>query len=97
MQYFNKINNTYLIRLKRTIDMISLKFSTFLTNNNYKVFENIVYKQYNDIEFYINNFSDLTENKKNDLINLLNDSSIMLEKIFNLSYHNVNSTYEIFF
>ena len=97
LQYFNKINNTYLIRLKRTIDMISLKFSTFLTNNNYKVFEKIVYKQYNDIEFYINNFSDLIENKKNDLINLLNDSSLMLEKIFNLSYHNVNSTYEIFY
>ena len=97
LQYFNKINNTYLTKLKRTIDMISLKFSTFLTDNNYKFFESLVYKQYNDIALYVNNNSDLIENRKNDVINLLNDSSTMLEKLFNLSYNNVYNTYEIFY
>ena len=70
LQYFNKINNTYLTKLRRTIDMISLKFSTFLTDNNYKFFESIVYKQYNDIALYVNDNSDLIENRKNDVINL---------------------------
>ena len=97
VQYFNKINSTYLIKLKRTIDMVSLKFSTFLTDNSYNFFKNIVYNQYNKIEFYINNNSDLIENKKNEALNLLNNSSVILKNLFNLSYNNVYNMYEIFY
>jgi len=48
-KYFDKVNNTYLSKLKRNIEMVALKFSTFLTKNNYKILENNIYSQYNNI------------------------------------------------
>ena len=86
--YFNKINSTYLIKLKKSIDMISVKNEILVYN---------IYKQYNDIAFYINKYSDLIEAIKKDFINLLSDSSLLLERTFNISFNTVYKVYETFF
>ena len=96
-KYFNKVNYTYLNKLKRTIDIVAIKFSTFLTKNNYQILEKIIYKQFNKILEYITNYSDLIDNEKNNVINILNNSSILLEKLFNFSYNFVYNTYETFY
>ena len=95
-KYFDKVNNTYLSKLKRNIEMVALKFSTFLTKNNYKILENNIYSQYNKILSYINSFSDSIENKKNYFVNYLSYSSAFLEIIYNLSYNSVYGNYQIF-
>ena len=95
--FFNKINNTYLIKLERSIEMTALKFSTILTKDNYNNLKNIIFKQYNEISSYINNNSELINIYKNGFINLLNDSSILLEGIFNLSYIRINGYYKMFY
>ena len=95
-KYFDKVNNTYLSKLKRNIEMVALKFSTFLTKNNYKILENNIYSQYNNILSYINSFSDSIENQKNYFVNYLNYSSAFLELIYNLTYNSVYGNYQIF-
>ena len=95
-KYFNKVNDTYLNKLKRNIEMVALKFSTILTKNNYKILENNIYYQYNNILSYINSFSDSIENQKNNFVNYLNFSSTFLEVIYNLSYNSVYGNYQIF-
>ena len=95
-KYFDKVNNTYLSKLKRNIEMVALKFSTFLTKNNYKILENNIYSQYNNILSYINSISDSIENQKNYFVNYLNYSSAFLEIIYNLSYNSVYGNYQIF-
>ena len=95
MNYFNKINNTYLIKLRRNIEMVALKFLTFLTKDNYKTLEDNIFRQYNEILSYINSFSDLVENKKNSFVNYLDFSSKFLNMIFNLSYNSVYGNYQI--
>jgi len=95
-KYFNKINSTYLKKLKRNIEMVALKFSTILTKNNYNILENNIYSQYNNISSYINSYSDLIEAQKNSFVNFLNYSSTFLEMIYNLSYNSVYGNYQIF-
>ena len=95
--FFDKINNTYLIKLERSIEMTALKFSTILTKDNYKILKDIMFKQFNEISFYIYNNSELIDNFKNGFNNILNDSSILLEGIFNLSYIRINEYYKMFY
>ena len=94
--FFNKINGTFIRRLYKSIHMVDIKFSTILTKNFYETFVNNIYKQYNDIENYIYNNSDIIEIKKNNFIDLLIDPSNFIEKLFNISYNRIIKYYLAF-
>ena len=93
--FLMKINMTYLQMLKKSIQMVSIKFSTFLTKGNYKKFEDNLFEKYNAISFYINNSSNIINEYKNDFLYILNTSSIMLEISFNLSYYRIMGYYKL--
>ena len=95
--YFDKINNTYLFRLKRSIDMVGIKFSTIFTEESMHTFENKLYEQYNNITIYINNYSEIIENTKNEFIDTLNSSSLLLDMFFNISHMKINNYYQILY
>ena len=94
--FFTINKDNYLFKLKRSIEMSALKFSTILTEESYNILKNNMYIQYNQIELYINSHLDLININKEKFINLLNDSSIFLELIYNLSYQRVQGYYSIF-
>jgi hypothetical protein len=82
-RFLNNINNSYLIKLKRSINMVAIKFSTILTESSYKNLEDIIFNQYYDIELYINNISNLIELSKIEILDKLNHSSSLLASIYN--------------
>ena len=88
-RFMNNINNSYLAKLKRSLNMVSLKFSTILTENSYKNLEDIIFNQYYDIELYINNLSILIDLSEMDLLGKLNNSSILLASIYNRIYKTI--------
>ena len=94
-KFLMKENNLYLQLLKRSIDMTAIKFSTILTLDNYNKFEENIYEKYNNISFYINNNSDIISLSKNELVNLLKDSSIFIGLSFNLSFINIKGQYKV--
>ena len=36
-RFINNINNSYLVQLKRSLNIVALKFSTILTESSYKI------------------------------------------------------------
>ena len=95
--YFDKVNNTFLFRLKRSIDMVGIRFSTIFTEESMHIFESKLYEQYNDITIYINSNSDIIEQTKNDFIDTLNSSSFLLDIIFNISHMKINNYYQMLY
>ena len=95
--FFDKINNTYLIRLKRSIDVVGVKFKTFFTEMSYNKFQKKLFEQYDNIVIYIHNYSDILEYTKNSFINTLNSSSIIIDTMFNISSMKINSYYKLFY
>ena len=95
--FIDKINNTYLLKLKRSIEMVGFRFKTIFTEKSYNNFENRLFTQYNNITNYIYNYSEIIENTKNEFINTLNDSSILIGIISNISYIKINSYYKLFY
>ena len=92
---FMKINNTYLNKLKKNIDKTGFKFSSILTKDIYTKLNTNLCKQYNDIESYINNASQLIENNINKFINLLNFSSNIINYNYILVSTRTKNYYEI--
>ena len=82
-RFINNINSSYLIKLKRSINMISIKFSTILTENSYKNLEDIIFNQYYDIELYIKNLSNIIQLSKTDLLDKISNSSFFLASVYN--------------
>ena len=82
-RFINNINNSYLTQLKRSLNMVALKFSTILTNSSYKNLEDIIFNQYYNIELYINNLSNIIELSKTKLLGKLDNSSGLLASIYN--------------
>ena len=82
-RFINNINSSYLIKLKRSINMISIKFSTILTENSYKNLEDIIFNQYYDIELYIKNLSNIIQLSKMDLLDKISNSSFFLASVYN--------------
>jgi len=82
-RFINNINSSYLIKLKRSINMVAIKFSTILTETSYKNLENIIFNQYYDIELYINNLSNIIGLSKMDLLDKISNSSFLLASIYN--------------
>ena len=95
--YLNKINNTFLFKLKRSVEMISIKFKTIFTEENFKIFENKLYIQYDNISKYINEQSDIIELTKNNFVDTLNDSSILIGLMFNVTQMKISSYYKILY
>jgi len=83
-RFTNNINNSYLIKLKRSLNMVAIKFSTILTESSYKNLEDIIFNQYYDIEFYLNNISNIIELSKNEILDKLSNSSVLLVSIYNI-------------
>jgi hypothetical protein len=96
-RYITKINCSYLQKLKRSIDFTFKKFSSILTEDSYNQFEDILFNQYNDIEIYINNNSNLIELSKEKFLCILNRTSLLFEFLYNISYTKVNSLYDIYY
>ena len=92
---FMKINNTYLNKLKKNIDKTAFKFSSILTKDIYTKLNINLCKQYNDIESYINNASQLIEMNINKFLNLLNFSSNFINYNYILVSTRIKNYYEI--
>ena len=82
-KYFAKINGTNLIKLKKTVSMASLKFSSFLTKDSYKILEDKMFKSYYILENFVYNYSNNLKNDTYDLINTIKKSSNYLLNINN--------------
>jgi hypothetical protein len=94
-RFLNNINNSYLIKLKRSINMVAIKFSTILTESSYKNLEDIIFNQYYDIELYINNISNFIELSKIEILDKLNHSSVLLASIFNKTSKKITGFYTV--
>jgi len=81
-RFINNINNSYLIKLKRSLNIVAIKFSTILTESSYKNLEDIIFNQYYDIELHINNLSNIIELSKGEILGKLNNSSALLASIY---------------
>ena len=92
---FMKINNTNLNKLKKNIDKTGFKFSSILTKDIYTKLNTNLCKQYNYIESYINNASQLIENNINKFLNLLNFSSNIINYNYILVSTRTKNYYEI--
>ena len=63
--------------------MISIKFTTILTESSYKNLEDIIFSQYYDIELYIKNLSNIIQLSKTDLLDKISNSSFFLASVYN--------------
>ena len=94
-RFINNINNSYLIKLKRSLNIVAIKFSTILTESSYKNLEDIIFNQYYDIELYINNISNFIELSKIEILDKLNHSSVLLASIFNKTSKKITGFYTV--
>ena len=95
-KYLNKINGTYLIKLKRTVSISALKFSTFLTKENYEKLESQLFKHYYTIENYIYNLSNYLVNNTYELIETIKKSSDYLQNVNDYSYDKILGIHDLF-
>ena len=95
-KFLIKNSNLYLIKLKQNINIIASKFSTILTKNVYNQLDNKLFKQYFEIESYINNYSNILEKRINKFSSLLNYSSKLIEKNYYTLYRKVNGYFQLF-
>ena len=77
--------------------MVGLRFKTIFTEDSYKRFEKKLFTQYDNISYYIYNYSDIIDSTKNEFFNTLNDSSILIGIISNISYIKINNYYKTFY
>ena len=94
--FLMKSCNSYLLKLKNNIDLVSLKFLTILTreaNNKLKI---KLYNQYNKIEYYIKNNSKNVEAVVEKYLNLLNNSFNLMELSYSIVYTRGNEYFQIF-
>ena len=93
--FLYKVNNTFLNILKRSINMVAIKFSTILVKEKYKNLENNLYKSFYEISSYINNNSELIDISIININDILNISSNILYFSYNLSFYKVKGYYQI--
>ena len=94
-RFITKINETYLNKLERSFSMTLLHFSTVLTENSYQQLKNNIYKQYYDIELYINLQSNITRVLMDNYINVLNYTSVLIQIMDSMIYIKSISYYDI--
>jgi len=96
-KFLTKINITYLEKLKRSFTMKLVKFSTILTDKSLKNLDNILCKQYYQIEAYIHQSSYFIKNQINNYIISVNNTSLFIEFISYIIYNKVIGYYEIIY
>ena len=75
--------------------MALLRFSTILTDNSYQKLKKNMYKQYYDIELYINLQSNITRVLMDNYINVLNYTSVLIQIMDSMIYIKAISYYDI--
>ena len=96
-KYLNKVNGTYLFKLKKTISMSALKFSNFLTRDTCKILESQMFKHYYILENYIFNFSNYLKNNTYDLITSIKSSSDYLQDMNAFIYDKILGIHDMLF
>ena len=94
-KFITKVNSTYLMKLEKSFQMSLLKFSTILTEPSYEKLKKNIYKQYYQIENYINEISNYTENVMDDFSNKLNNTSLFIKIINSQTFFRVLGYYNI--
>ena len=93
--FINKVNFTYLTKLEKSFEISLLKFSTVLTEPSYEKLKKNIYKQYYQIENYINEISNYTKNVMDMFSNKLNNTSFFIKKINSQTFFRVLGYYNI--
>jgi hypothetical protein len=94
-KFINKVNFTYLLKLEKSFEMSLLKFSTILTKPSYEKLKKNIFKQYYQIEKYINEISNYTKDVMHKFSNELNNTSIFINIINSQTFFRVLSYYSI--
>ena len=87
--YASIIGVKLLGKLKNSIDKTSSKFTTILTKDSYKTFEQNISRQYYDIEGFIHEKCNFTKNLTNHFIEQLNNTSIWVRLNFDFIFNRV--------
>ena len=95
--YISKINITYKVKLKNTILKSASKFSHILSRESYEELVNNMLKQYYIIENYLNNITFYLEKDINNLIDILNNTSIFLALVNDLTYDKLLGYFDILY
>ena len=77
-KFLNKINYTYLQKLRLSFDIKLVKFSTILTEDSMELLKDIILAQYYQIEKYVHNNSDIIQTRINEFITGINNTSIFI-------------------
>ena len=93
--FITKVNFTYLMKLERSFEFSLIKFSTVLTEPSYEKLRKNLYKQYYQIENYINKISNYAKNEMDEFSNKLNDTSIFIKIINSQTFFRVLGYYNI--
>jgi len=93
--FINKVNFTYLTKLEKSFEISLLKFSTVLTEPSYEKLKKNIFKQYYQIENYINEISNYTKDVMDEFSNKLNNTSIFINIINSQTFFRVLSYYNI--
>ena len=88
--------NSYLLKLKNNIDLVSLKFLTILTREANNKLKMKLYNQYYEIEYYIKNNSKNIEAVVEKYLTLLTNSSDLIELSYSILYARGNEYFQIF-
>ena len=93
--FITKVNFTYLIKLEKSFEISLLKFSTVLTEPSYEKLKKNIYKQYYQIENYINEISNYTKDVMDEFSNKLNNTSLLIKIINSQTFFRVLGYYNI--
>ena len=93
--YVSIIGDILLEKLRNSIDKTSSKFLTILTDNSYKILEQNIYRQYYEIEEFINEKCNFTLININNFIEQLSNTSIWVKLNFDFIYNRVLNYHKI--
>ena len=104
-KFLNKINFTYLEKLRLSFDIKLVKFSTILTEQSIQELKTIILSQFYLIEEYVHNSSNLVRFKINSFLNEINNTNEAIESLsgyihnqvlgyYNILYSTIQSKYE---
>ena len=89
---------TYLVKMAQSFDLILVRFSTFLTKNNYNKLKDLVQNQYYKIEDFINNnYTTILSYSIDNFLIKLNLTYLPLNYIYNTIYDQIFNYYDIFY
>ena len=104
--YINKVNNTYMVRLDRTIATSISQFSPILSKDCFQKLLDNMYKEYYKLQKYLANITNHLQEEIDELIIKLKHTSYFMREVNDISYNKIigyfnilteviNSRYEI--